>query len=238
MVHASIKSSATAAVTALYHKLLPIAHQPASRVVTRSSYTASLPRDEQYAALIRMCPSNAMSPEPPTSTPFSRNNDPRTCSRLSNRPCRRHRYQCSSIRFPPPPKRYRRHLHHWLTPPRQAQACTAYAVRLLMVAKTPGLLDKSWFRLMEQLLPDLMRHCRGSLRPWLQKCSSRNCMRHKPRDAPPLLASFLPPNHRLSIRERNTALVTETNRMHLVLFGMQNRTIGPYWQPFIKCSFQ
>jgi hypothetical protein len=25
-----------------------------------------------------------------------------------------------------------------------------------------------------------------------------------------------------------TPVITETNRMHLVLFGMQNRTFGPY----------
>jgi hypothetical protein len=32
--------------------------------------------------------------------------------------------------------------------------------------------------------------------------------------------------------------ITEANRMHLVLFGMQNRTIGPYWQPLIGFLMQ
>jgi hypothetical protein len=32
--------------------------------------------------------------------------------------------------------------------------------------------------------------------------------------------------------------ITATNRIHLVLFGMQNRTFGPIWQPLIRSAFQ
>jgi hypothetical protein len=33
-------------------------------------------------------------------------------------------------------------------------------------------------------------------------------------------------------------LITETKRMHLVLFGMQNRTFLPYWQQLVGSPFQ
>jgi hypothetical protein len=32
--------------------------------------------------------------------------------------------------------------------------------------------------------------------------------------------------------------ITETDRMEVVLIGMQNRTFGPYWQPIIGSSLQ
>jgi hypothetical protein len=34
------------------------------------------------------------------------------------------------------------------------------------------------------------------------------------------------------------SFITETNRIHLVLFGIQDRTFGPYWQPIIGPSSQ
>jgi Kinesin motor domain len=37
---------------------------------------------------------------------------------------------------------------------------------------------------------------------------------------------------------RRGAPAAKTNMMHLVLFGPQNRTLGPGWQPIIGSSFQ
>jgi hypothetical protein len=39
--------------------------------------------------------------------------------------------------------------------------------------------------------------------------------------------------------QRDLVAITETNRMHLVLFGIQNRTLGPYLaEPLIGSLFQ
>jgi hypothetical protein len=38
--------------------------------------------------------------------------------------------------------------------------------------------------------------------------------------------------------QSQTACITQTNRVHLVPFGMQSRTFGPCWQPIIGCYLQ